>query len=169
MIGSLKSNYKGHETAIKAIKDLKNVELHFLGSGNKEKWLELAKKYGIKNKVFFDGVLPHDRVYDWLDSIDIFLIPSLTEGMPRALIEAMSRGCPCIGTNVGGIPEILSEDVIIKKKDYKALEEKINQLIVNKKLLKERAIRNIKKSKEFEKSVLTEKREKFIGQMLSKI
>lgn len=169
IIGSLNTNYKGHKTAIKALSKIKentNIELHFVGSGNKNRWIKLAKKYNIEDKIFFEGILSHDKVFEWLDDIDIYLIPSLTEGMPRALIEAMSRGCPCIGCLTGGIPELLDDDMIIKKKDDKGLKTKIVELMHNKNLMLEQAKANFKKSKQFEKNILKQKKEKFIEQML---
>ena len=98
LIGSLNVNYKGHEMIIKAASliNSKNIEIHFLGTGNKEKWIKLAQKYNVDDKVFFDGILPHDKVFKWMQGIDLYLLLSKTEGLPRALIEAMSSACPCI-------------------------------------------------------------------------
>ena len=44
-------------------------------------------------------------------TIDVFILPSLTEGTPNAIIEAMAHGKPVVGTNVGGIPDLVTEDV----------------------------------------------------------
>ncbi len=172
IIGSLNVDYKGHETAIQAMSKIKNeidFELHFLGSGDKSRWIEMAKKYKIEDKIFFDGVLPHKEVNKWLDDIDIYLIPSLTEGMPRALIEAMSRACPAIGTKVGGIPELLEKQMLINKKDAEQLVKKIKELIKNKEKMIEQANRNFNKSLEFEKNKLERKREQFYNKMLKEI
>ena len=59
------------------------------------------------------GSLPHNEVFEWLDTIDIYAQPSRQEGLPRALIEAMSRGLPAFGARTGGIPELLEPDYII--------------------------------------------------------
>lgn len=169
MIGSLNLNYKGHETAIKALGKIKNkinFELHFLGEGDKNKWITLAKKYGIENNLYFDGIVPHNEIYKWFDNIDIFLNPSLTEGLPRALIEAMSRGCMCIGTKVGGIPELLDEELIIKKKDSKELSNKIEYMINDLKFCKEKIKKNIDISNNFQIVNLSAKKEKFYKEIL---
>lgn len=50
-----------------------------------------------------------------LDTCDIYVQPSLQEGLPRALIEAMSRGCPCIGARTAGIPELLPEECLTSR------------------------------------------------------
>lgn len=172
IIGSLNVDYKGHKTAIQAMSKLKNeidFELHFLGSGNKSRWIEMAKKYKIEDRLIFDGVLPHKEVNKWLDDIDVYLIPSLTEGMPRALIEAMSRACPAIGSKVGGIPELLEEEMLIDKKDSDKLEVKIKELINSKEKMQEQAKINFNKSLEFEKIKLERKREQFYNKMLEEI
>lgn len=172
IIGSLNVDYKGHKTAIQAMSKLKNeidFELHFLGSGNKSRWIEMAKKYKIEDRLIFDGVLPHKEVNKWLDDIDVYLIPSLTEGMPRALIEAMSRACPAIGSKVGGIPELLEEEMLIDKKDSDKLEIKIKELINSKEKMQEQAKINFNKSLEFEKIKLERKREQFYNKMLEEI
>ena len=55
-------------------------------------WMQEAKKMNVSNFIQFDGTLPSgQKVYDWLDEVDIYLQPSFQEGLPRALIEAMSR------------------------------------------------------------------------------
>jgi len=100
-------------------------------------------------------------VLRWLDDIDIFLMPSLQEGLPRALVEAMSRGCPAIGARTGGIPELLSEECIHKAKDYKMLSKIIIKLIKSKDLMKRLAIENFERSKEYSKNILDNRRRKF--------
>lgn len=172
LIGALHTNYKGHETVIKAFSKLKgkfDFEIHFLGYGSNEKWKKMAEKYGIKENIIFDGTLPHSEINKWFDDIDFYLIPSLTEGMPRALIEAMSRACPAIGTKVGGIPEILSDKMLIKKKSDKELAKLVLELIQNKKLQEKCAIENFEKAKEFEKEKLTIKRKEFYEEILREV
>ena len=172
LIGSLNVKYKGHKTAIKAISKLKNknIELHFLGTGNKSKWVKLAQKYNVEKQVFFDGALPSGQpVYDWMDELDLFLIPSFTEGMPRALIEVFSRACPALGTKVGGIVELLPDEFTIKKNDYNQLVSLINKVIYNKEILINMAERNYKKSLEFKAERLHDKKKKFINDIISNI
>lgn len=172
LIGSLNVKYKGHKIAIKAISKLKdkyNIELHFLGAGNKDDWKNLIKKCNAEKNVIFDGTLPSGQeVYNWMDELDIYIIPSLTEGMPRSLIEAMSRACPCIGTNVGGIPELLEKDMIIKNK-YNQLADRIEILLNNNRKMKEKAYNNFYKSLKFQKSKLEKERDKFYKNILKNI
>lgn len=172
IIGNLEVKYKGHVTAFKALALLKNKGFEFrllcLGGGNKRRLEHFAEKLGIKEKVVFCGTLPSgEPVFNWLDNIDIFLIPSLQEGLPRALVEAMSRGCPAIGTKVGGIPELIDNDFLVKPKDFKELSVKILTLANDKELMKKQAKRNFEKSKEYVVDILNKKREKFLREFIS--
>ena len=173
LIGSLKVNYKGQDTAIKSlslIKDKVDFELHFLGANDEKsinKWRALSKKYNIEDRVFFDGTLPGGGpVFAWLDNLDFYLIPSLTEGLPRSLIEAMSRALVCIGTKAGGIVELLDNNVLIKKKDYKMLSILIISLINDKQQMKRIAKRNFDYSKLYNENNLSKKREQFLKKLL---
>lgn len=174
MIGSLNVNFKGHEQAIRALplikKSFECVELHILGSGEKNKWQKLASSLGVNNNVFFDGTLPSGKaVYDWMDSLDIYLIPSLQEGMPRALIEAMSRALPAIGNDVGGIPELISSEYIVQKRNYKCLAKKVTLLAKNKNEMKKQVTANFKRALDFDKSSLESKKNKFYRGILEDI
>lgn len=170
LIGSLNVKHKGHKVAIKAISKLKdkyNIELHFLGAGDKANWINIIKKYKVSDIVHFDGTLPSgQQVYNWIDKLDIYIMPSLTEGMPRSLIEAMSRACPCIGSNVGGIPELIGEECIVPRKNEKELAYKIIELIEDKDKMKSIAKRNFYKSQEYERNKLEEKMDKFRKEVL---
>ena len=55
-------------------------------------------------------------MFELLDECDIYLQPSLQEGLPRSVIEAMSRGCACIGAATAGIPELLESEYVVKRK-----------------------------------------------------
>lgn len=173
LVGSLNVNFKGHSTAIKALSLLKqkyDVELHFLGAGDKNKWIPFIKKCNVEENVFFDGVLPSgEPVYKWMDELDIFLIPSLQEGLPRALIEAMSRGCPAIGVKTGGIPELLDERYVCKRKDYKSIAKKISELLEDKDIMIDQAEKNFHKAQNYTKDILNERRKNFFKQIYRKI
>lgn len=174
IIGNLEVRYKGHETAFKALALLKNKGFEFrllcLGGGSKQKLERFAKKLGVEERVVFCGTLPSgEPVFNWLDNIDIFLIPSLQEGLPRALVEAMSRGCPAIGTNVGGIPELIDGNFLIRPKNFRELAWKILELVSDKDLQKKQAIRNFEKAKEYEKRNLDDKRKEFYRKFLKAI
>ncbi len=172
IVGCLDVNYKGHEVAIKAISKLKDkykLELHFLGSGNKEKWIKIAEKYKVKDNIFFDGVLKSGKpVMNWLDDIDIHLMMSKTEGLPRVLLEAMSRASVSIASCVGGIPELLNKENLLNKNDYKGLANKIEKLINDKELQIKVAKENFEKSKLYNYEKINSKRMQYYKNIMIK-
>ena len=172
LMGSLDLGYKGHDTAIRAVallKDKYKIKLHFLGKGNPEKWKKQIKKYNLEHNVIFDGTLPAgEPVLNWMDEMDIFLIPSLQEGLPRGLVEAMSRACPAIGVKTGGIPELISKQYIAEKKDFKKIAKMIEQMIVKKENMIEQAQYNFNKSLNYEKEKLYKKRKEFYNNIIIK-
>lgn len=111
-IGALHTRLKGVQTAIATLADVRDALPPFryrvLGEGDPSALVKLAKRHGVADCVHFDGVLPAgEAVAGWLDDIDIYLQPSFQEGLPRGLIEALSRGCLALGSTAGGIPELL--------------------------------------------------------------
>lgn len=172
--GSLNVNYKGLDTAIKAIQHIRKnsshkVILEVIGGGDESKWVDFAKKIGCEKYVIFKGRLTSQEVFKWLENIDVYIQPSKTEGLPRALVEAMSTGCPCIGTRVGGIPELLNEEFLVEKNDYKILGEKIVQLVESKKERVIQAQNNYYKSTEYSAEKLKAKRSEFYSKFLEEM
>ncbi|TDL32836.1 glycosyltransferase [Jeotgalibacillus sp. S-D1] len=166
LIGSYSSKQKGIDTAIKAIKNLSkqgiDCNLHILGDGDKSWLIELVKELNIEDKIHFSGSLPGgEKVFNWLDSMDIYIQPSLTEGLPRALIEAMSRGLPCVGSSVGGIPELIDKRFIHEPKSSKQLSDKIRNLLRNNQSLEEQSINNYNNAKQYTSEVLNTRRDEF--------
>ena len=166
LIASLNVDYKGHDTAIKAVSLLKDkyptLKLLFLGGGNPEKWKRLAKRYGVSDRVDFCGSLPGgDPVFQWLDDIDIFIMPSLQETLGRALVEAMSRGCPAIGGAGTAVPEQLPDDCIHERKNYKQLSELISYMIDHPEYMKLCAEENFVRSKKYSEEILESRRDYF--------
>lgn len=163
LIGSFKTKYKGIHNTIPVLgrlsKRYSNFEFRILGSGNSIEYIEMAKKYNIEDKVFFDGVLPNGKaIFQWLDDIDIYIQPSLTEGVPRALIEAMSRGCPAIASTAGGISELLDKNLTFPPHDQNEFYKILEKNIFNIDWKKEQAKKNFEKSKEYQKDILDKRR-----------
>lgn len=136
LIASLDVKYKGHKVAFKTIKLLKekgyNIQLELVGHGTLESWQDILKKYNIEDNVIHHGMLPSgEGIYNWLQTIDIYIQPSLTEGHGRALVEAVYNGCIAFGTNTGGIPDTLDLSYTFKKNDYMKLSELIEKAINN--------------------------------------
>jgi len=173
-IGAIDIEYKGHDLMIKAlslIKDnvTKEIEYKIVGGGNPIHLINLAKKYDVLDLVTFEGTLENDEINNFLDSVDIYIQPSRTEGLPRAVIEAMSRACPIIGSNVGGIPELIDKESIFKKNNYKELANLILDVSSNKIWLENKAKRNFNESKKYENTIIEERRTQFLNEFKKEI
>lgn len=165
-ISSLNPSYKGIDTAIIALSKIKETipdfEYRILGDGDKGKWARLAKEYNLEKNIFFDGTLPRQKVNLWLDQLDIYIQPSKTEGLPRAIIEAFSRACPTIASNAGGIVELVEESCRFKAGSSNELAALIEKKCQNKEWLIEQSKRNFLISKKYQKDILEEKRFEFL-------
>ncbi|WP_339287818.1 glycosyltransferase [Paenibacillus sp. FSL E2-0201] len=163
LIGSLKNNIKGIDTAIKSLSLINcSIELRVLGGGDTEKWRKLAEDEGVNDLVYFDGKLQSGAaVYEWLDNIDLYIQPSYQEGLPRALIEAMSRGCPSIGSTAGGIPELLEIGCLHAPGDYITLAKNISKLLSDKNMMKKQSERNFSIARDYARINLDKRRTLF--------
>lgn len=165
-IGVIDIKYKGQEYVIKAIGKLlkagiNNVEYQLVGPGNQKRLKNVAKKYNVEDKISFIGTLTHNEIFKWLDNIDIYVQPSNTEGLPRSVIEAMSRACPCIGSKVGGIPELIDKDFLFEKKRVEKIAKLIIRVIEDKEWCIMSAKTNYTNSKKYSKKFLYEKKRRF--------
>jgi glycosyltransferase involved in cell wall biosynthesis len=117
---------KGIEDALTAIAELKpdfpSVRYLVVGDGvGLEPCKALASTLGISDRVSFLGY--QTEVGNFLPAMDLFLFPTHKEAMGIALVEAMAAGLPCVATNVGGIPEVVTEQTgrLVPSKDPSAL------------------------------------------------
>jgi len=114
-VGNLYSEVKGHKYLIEAMRivanEVPNVLCIIIGDGVLRKELEeLVGKLNLENNIKLVGAKPHDEVPVWMSASDIFVIPSIIEGNPTVMFEALGVGLPVIATRVGGIPEIISSE-----------------------------------------------------------
>jgi glycosyltransferase involved in cell wall biosynthesis len=166
-VGSFAQLYKGPDTLLRAaslcLREGLDPKILFVGEGRYRPTMErLANKLSIWDKVEFLGQLKFgSAIFDFLDSIDLFVMPSRAEGLPRALLEAMARACPCIASNVGGIPEILAAEDLVPPNDHKALARKIMEVTADPQRMKTMSARNLARAKQFDPEVLREVRRAF--------
>ena len=91
---------------------------------------QMTSKLGISLRVVFLGA--REDVPECLAALDLFVLPSLNEGMGRVLLEAMAVGCPVVATRVGGIPDIVADGttgLLVPPRDERALAEAILTLL----------------------------------------
>jgi len=134
---------KGHEDLIEAFSRITTeATLHIIGSGSR---LDMLKKLSTERNLdikFYGAITNREELFNLLASMDLFVIPSHTEGMPRSLLEAMTIGLPCIGSNVGGIPEVLDSKSIFEPKNITQCAQLIDKTLSNKDILLQMSERN---------------------------
>jgi glycosyltransferase involved in cell wall biosynthesis len=171
-LGSLDQMYKAPDILVRAIHKINNsgklhVKLVWMGEGKyKNSMIELAQSLSIGEDANFVGMVkPSEKVREYLDNIDLFVLASRTEGLPRAMVEAMARGLPCVGTNVGGIPELVSEDCLVPINDADALAAKITTVLGNEVLANQLAVDNLETAKDYAYSKLNQRRFSFYNKV----
>jgi glycosyltransferase involved in cell wall biosynthesis len=144
LIGTVANLYpcKGLEYLIEAAKLLKDSQEKFIiiGEGEARKELEGLIKRNNLNNVFLVGAIPD--AWKYLKAFDVFILPSVKEGFPWTLIEAMAAEIPVVATKVGAVPEILissknSEEsgILIEPREPYQIVEAINLLTTDKELI----------------------------------
>ncbi len=166
-VGSLSAMYKSPDIAIEAMAILKQrglrVSLQWLGDGRyRQQMVTLAAKVGVSDVVSFAGNIDTaQEVRAYLDEADLFVLPSRTEGLPRAMVEAMARGLPCIGTNIGGIPELLEQEALVPINDPERLADKIEHFLTTPDLANAQAKRNLLEARNYAFDILEARRNQF--------
>jgi glycosyltransferase involved in cell wall biosynthesis len=152
VIGSLGrlEKVKGYDIFIKAInyckvKGYNNIVCKVAGSGSeRDNLLNIINRYNLNEEFILLGHV--DDVDSFLESLDIYVQPSLIESFGIAIVEAMQRGLPVIATNSGGVKEIIHDNInglLFKSNDYEDLGDKIINLIENKDKMMEIAVEGI--------------------------
>jgi glycosyltransferase involved in cell wall biosynthesis len=165
------NGYKGHDVIIDAVRMCKEINLHFrlvlVGDGGLRREIERrAERQGVTDRIRFAGQLPAGSVIrSELDGADLFILPSLQEGMPRALLEAMARALPCVASRVGGVPEVLDPEFLVPPRDAQALAMKLQSVLSDPARLSEMSAQNLQKALNYEDSKLSPKRQDFYRQV----
>jgi glycosyltransferase involved in cell wall biosynthesis len=127
----------GLEYLILAMPDIvaqHDAELVIAGDGPHKQHLQnLVAHHNLQNVISFIGAVPHSKLPQLISASDIVVIPSLMEASSLLLIESMACKRPVVATNVGGIPEIMTEGcgVLVPPRDTLALSQAVNQLIAD--------------------------------------
>lgn len=138
-LGSIKK-IKGSDILLDAFSGLggryikeKNLRLLYVGDGNMKSALERkANERSLGNCVKFFGNVPHEKISEMYKLADLYIIPSLFEGTPIALLEAMFSGLPIIGANVNGINNLISHEkngLLFEKGGVEDLKKKIEEFV----------------------------------------
>lgn len=167
LIGHLGNKLKNVKGALKALAIVESekpgcFQFHHLGPGDPAPYRQQAYELGLRDVVHFDGMLPSgEAVLHWLDEIDLYIQPSFQEGVPRAVIEAMSRGCPVIGSTAGGIPELVDKNWLHRPADIRSLSDLIMMMLDSPEKQIEAAGANIIHAHNFTSDILMPRRQAF--------
>jgi len=168
-VGTMTQMYKGFDVLLAALAMLKSeglrLRLRIVGDGNYRPQLEgQAQSLGLADDVTFVGQLANGAaVRAELDRADLFVMPSRTEGLPRALVEAMARRLPCVASSVGGIPELLPPEDLCRPGCARSLAQRLRAVVQNPARRERMAQRNYERSLNYRSELLTSQRNAFYG------
>ncbi len=166
-VGSMTQMYKAPDVLIRAVAECAagglDLSLELIGEGKYRCEMQrLAQTLGVGGRVHFLGQLPAGAaVRERLDNADLFVLASRCEGLPRAVIEAMARSLPCIGSAVGGIPELLDPEDLVEPGDVAALARRIREVLTAPGRMTRMSARNLQKAQEYCEEVLEPRRRAF--------
>src|SRR3989344_1106333 len=130
---------KDPETLIRAFAQLKkDVQLVIVGSGILENEMKnLANELKINDDIIFAGAKSPEEMYSWYGAANMFALPSLSEGRPNVILEAMASELPIVATNIGGTNEVIRDGkngLLFPVKDVDALAKAMTKILKDKKL-----------------------------------
>jgi glycosyltransferase involved in cell wall biosynthesis len=173
-VGTLEELYKAPEVLIDSValcvRGGLDITLRLIGGGRRRPALEArAAALNISSRVLFLGELPAGAaIRSELDRADLFILPSRQEGLPRAMLEAMARALPCIGSTVGGIPELLGPDEMAPPGDPVALGRKICQVLSDFNRLSRLSLQNLATAQDYREDLLQVRRLRFYRELQSR-
>lgn len=166
-VGTLDQLYKAQDVLIESVQICVNrgidLRLQIVGEGKYRKQLqEEVCRLGLAHRIEFVGQIKSgSAVRALLDKADLFVLPSKQEGLPRAMIEAMARGMPCIGSTVGGIPELLPVEDMVSPGDPEELASKIIEVITDPGRMEAMSARNLATACDYRDEILSGRRREF--------
>ncbi|OQA06325.1 MAG: Alpha-D-kanosaminyltransferase [bacterium ADurb.Bin374] len=170
-VGSLHHRQKGPDVLLRAVRDLQlaglDISITIVGDGPERPGLEgLAGELGITACVRFAGTFSERRmIMELLREAHLFVLPSRAEGLPKALVEAMATGLPCLSTPVGGIPEILEAEDLVPAGDHEALARAIERCLVNPARWEDMSRRNVSTARRFTSTHLNTLHHEFLREL----
>ena len=155
-VGEL-SDRKNHGVSIKALSGIDNKNLHLViaGTGEKrEEFLTLAKELGVSDRVHLLGF--RTDIAELLKSADIFLFPSIQEGLPVALMEAMSCSLPVVCSEIRGNTDLIDDScgILCPATDSDAFRRAVERLIGNAQMRSTMAENALQRSKNYDIKII---------------
>lgn len=171
LVGFYHDANKGIDTAIEALAKIpnQNICLNILGNGNEQdrrKWYDFASNQNINaERIHFpEPIVGIDNMFRWYDSMDIIILPSRSEGLPRTIVEAMSRACPCVTSNVCGLSELCESKWTHNPGDSAGLSRLLEEMLSDKDAMIDAAEYNFRRAEYYLESVQMKKRIDFMNE-----
>ena len=171
-VGSVSALLKGQDTVIKSLaflkeKGLTHFEYQMVGVGEPNRLRKLSQELGVEEYIKFIGPLNHDDVLKWFESIDLYIHPSRSEGLPRTILEAMTKATPCICSAVGGVPELINQKYLFSYNgdEVRDLARLIETMTKDEMVIESE--RNYNHSKKYKPSILENRRKDFYEMVLN--
>ncbi|MDH5571750.1 MAG: glycosyltransferase [Gammaproteobacteria bacterium] len=108
------------------------LKLHLVGDGGQYKSImQFIDEHNLQHDVVLHGAVNHEYINTYMLACDLFCLPSLNEGQPNVLIEALACGLPVVATNVGGIPDLINDEngLLVEPGDEKMLEFALKKVL----------------------------------------
>ncbi len=166
-IGWMVGYNKGHMRILKAVKKLKekdiNIFVNFIGDGPKlEEFKQYSVQLGISENINFLGKIDNfSDIQKVLSNSHLFVFPSQAEGLPRSVLEAMANSLPCIASDIDGMSELLSDEVLFDLEDFDRMVFLIEKMIKDDEFRILNAKLNYKKARSYHYDILSKKRMDF--------
>lgn len=171
LIGNFIGGFRGLDVAFEALGIVRQIlaeqntvpdfKFKILGHAATAQWQELITAHNLQDHVEFSGsVARGTAVLEWLDGIDVYLQAGSHQGLPRTMLEAMSRGCTMLASDAGGAPELIENQYIHPRGDAHVLASHIIGIMQGSHR-EEQARRNFKKAKQYSTEFLVPKRHQF--------
>lgn len=169
--GFMDDERKCQDIVLKAVKKViergYNVEIRFIGDGAlRNKYELMSEQLGIKDNCKFCGLISSkETLLNELRKCHLFVFPTKAEGLPRAVLEAMAQGLPCISSPVDGVPELLKDDYLVNWWDEDGFADKICSMLSDWPQMVEQSEINYEKALEYHNDILKKKRHEFYGNL----
>lgn len=166
-IGYMDNPRKGQAVLIEALRILKNEGFcfyaSFIGDGKLlRKYQTMVSEYGLERDIGFWGLISDKKIIlELLEKSHLFVYPTMAEGLPRVLIEAMATGTPCLASPIDGVVELVPEDCYIPNDDAYEISRKIKAMCMDWERMCCISKENYEKAQRYKKSILQVKRTEY--------
>ncbi|NLJ64606.1 MAG: glycosyltransferase family 4 protein [Christensenellaceae bacterium] len=165
---------KGHKVVIDVLYNLRSkglpIYVKFIGDGlARAQFEEYAKEKEVSVYIKFVGKISNHVTYmNEMRSADICIFPSMSEGLPRVVIEALANGLPTVASRVGGTVELIEDKWLFEPSDVEGFSNAIERIVKDETIYAELSRKGIIMAREFVEPVLKERRTAFYNELMKR-